>query len=119
MDFSFTEEQTSIRDLARGILEKEVTPERVRGIEAGSEWFDRALWSTLAEAGLLGLVVPAELGGMGFGIQEACMLLHEIGRAVAPLPALPTLVLGGLPIVRFGTEAQQKAWLGPMGTSRL
>ena len=114
MDFNFSEDQIMLRDLARGILEKEVSPERLREIEADPEWFDGALWSTLAEAGLLGLVVPEALGGTGFGLQEVCVLLHEIGRAVAPVPVLPTLVLGALPIVEFGSEAQKKAWLPRM-----
>ena len=114
MDFNFSEEQLTLQDLARGILEKEVTPERLREIEADSEGFDRELWSTLAEAHLLGLVVPEELGGMGFGLSEVCVLLHEIGRALAPVPVLPTLALAGLPLAEFGSDAQKKAWLGPM-----
>ncbi len=114
MDFNFSEDQIMIRDLARGILEKEVTPERVKATAGQPDWFDRGLWATLAEAGLLGLVVPAELGGMGFGILEACVLLQEIGRVVAPVPVLHTLVLGGLPLARFGTDAQKKAWLVPL-----
>ena len=48
MDFSFTEDQIVVRNLARGILDKEVTHERLKRIEAGPEWFDRSLWSTLA-----------------------------------------------------------------------
>jgi len=114
MDFTPSEEQSSIRDLARGIFEKEVTPERVKTIELREDWFDRELWATLAEAGLLGLAVPESQGGMGFGILEVCVLLEEIGRVVVPLPALPTLLLGAMPIARFGTEAQKSEWLGPV-----
>lgn len=111
MDFNFSEEQTSLQRLAREILEKEVTPQRIKAIESGDEWFDRLLWSTLAQAGLLGLAVPEDLDGMGYGILEVCLLLQEIGRVVAPVPALPTLILGGLPIAEFGTDEQKKKWL--------
>ncbi len=111
MDFNFTEEQTMVRDLVRGILEKEVTHERLKKIEADPEWFDRPLWATLAETGVLGLIVPDDLGGMGFGFLELCALLQEVGRAVAPVPVFPTLVLGALPIREFGTDAQKEAWL--------
>lgn len=113
MDFNFNENQIVVRDLARGILDKEVTPERIKMVHADPDCCDRTLWSTLAAAGLLGVVVPEHLGGMGFGIAEACVLLHEIGRVVAPVPALATLVLGGLPIAEFGTAAQQEEWLVP------
>ena len=114
MDFCFSDEQTTVRDLARGILKKEVGPERAKRLAADGVVLDRALWSTLAEAGLLGLAVPAALGGMGFGLTELCVLLHEIGRVVASVPVLPTLVLGGLPIAEAGTDAQRRDWLEPM-----
>jgi alkylation response protein AidB-like acyl-CoA dehydrogenase len=118
MDFSFNDEQLMLRDLARGILEKEVTLERLREVESGADFFDRALWSTLADAGLLGVVIPEDEGGTGFGLLELCVLLQEVGRAVAPVPLLPTLLLGALPIVEFGTKAQKKAWLGPIAAGQ-
>ncbi len=111
MDFSFSEEQTMLRDLAREILEAEVTLEVVKEVEAGGEFQHRGIWSKLAEANLLGLAIPEEYGGMGFGFLEVCVLLEEIGRVVAPIPTLPTLVLGVLPIARYGSEGQRARWL--------
>jgi alkylation response protein AidB-like acyl-CoA dehydrogenase len=111
MDFTFTEDQIAIRDLARGILEKEATQERVKQVAREPEWCDARLWATLAEAGLLGLAIPPAHGGMGLGLLELCILLEEIGRVVAPLPAWPTLVLGALPIAALGTDAQRARWL--------
>ena len=111
MDFAFSEEQTTVRELAREILAKEVSPERLKAAEASADWTDAELWSRLAEANLLGLAVPEALGGMGMGFAELCVLLEEIGRQVAPLPAYATLVLGALPLTAFGTEAQRKDWL--------
>ncbi len=116
MDFNFSEEQIALRDLAREILEAEVTPELLKQTEQGPDAYNTALWSRLADANLLGLGVPEELSGMGFGIVELCLLLQEVGRAVAPVPALPTLVLGALPIARFGTAAQKKQFLPAVAT---
>lgn len=118
MDFNFSEEQIMVRDLARGILDKEMTAARVKTVTAQSDWCDRALWSTCAEAGLLGLGVPENLGGMGYGIGEACVFLEELGRALAPIPALPTLILGVLAIARFGSEQQKEEWLAPVAAGR-
>ncbi|UCE85158.1 MAG: acyl-CoA/acyl-ACP dehydrogenase [Deltaproteobacteria bacterium] len=118
MDFGFSEEQTALRTLARGILEAEVTPERRKQAETGPDGFDRELWSTLAEANLLGLAVPESFGGMGFGLLELLVLLEEVGRSVAPLPALAALVLGGLPIARFGSAEQRKRWLPPLAAGQ-
>jgi alkylation response protein AidB-like acyl-CoA dehydrogenase len=119
VDFRFSEEQTALRDLAREILEAEVTPERLKAVEAREDAFDRETWARLAEANLLGLAVPAGLGGMGMGALEVFLLLHEVGRTLAPLPALPALVLGGLPLARFGSELQQKEWLAPLARGEL
>jgi alkylation response protein AidB-like acyl-CoA dehydrogenase len=114
MDFDFSEEQTMLRDLAREILTQEVSQGLLEKVEAGPDWVSEEVWSKLADANLLGLAVPEELGGMGFGILELCVLLAEVGRAVAPVPAFATLVLGGLPIAEFGSEEQKKRWLEPM-----
>ena len=113
MDFKFSEEQDSIRALAREILEAEVTPERRRAAETSAAWMDAALWAQLAEANLLGLAVPETYGGMGFGFLELCVLLEEAGRQVVPLPLLETLVLGALPIAELGGEAERERWLRP------
>ena len=66
MEFNFSEEQTMLRDLAREILENEVSLELQKEVEAGDAWFHEGLWRSLAEANLLGLAVPEEQGGMGF-----------------------------------------------------
>jgi alkylation response protein AidB-like acyl-CoA dehydrogenase len=114
MDFRFSEEQDTLRELAREILENEVTSERLKEIEKQGDFFDRETWSRLAEANLLGLAVPEAQGGMGMGFLELCILLSEIGRAVAPLPALPALAQAGLAIARFGSEDQKDRWLAPL-----
>ena len=114
MDFNFSEEQAALRDLAREILEKETTPDRLKQAETAGEFFDRDLWVRLAQANLLGLAVPEAQGGMGMGLLELCLLLQEVGRSVAPVPVLPALVAGGLSIARFGNDAQRDRWLAPL-----
>jgi len=111
MDFAFTEEQDEIRNLARKILDDLATHERLVEIEASEEQLDRALYAELAKSHLLGVCIPEAHGGMGLGYLALCVLLDEIGRAVAPVPVLPSLVLGALPIAEFGDVAQRERWL--------
>lgn len=111
MDFKFTDEQNMVRDLARGILAKEVDTDRVKAAESSPCWHDARLWSTLADAGLLGIAVDEAHGGMGLGLLELCTLFEEIGRVVAPVHVFPTLVLAGLPIAELGTAEQKTRWL--------
>ncbi|HMF81680.1 MAG TPA: acyl-CoA dehydrogenase family protein [Acidimicrobiia bacterium] len=111
MDFSFTEEQEAVRELAGQVFAGYATTERVRQIEASETRVDRDLWRALADAGLLALAVPEEHEGSGLGLVELALLLEEQGRRVAPVPVWPTLVLGALPLAEFGTPEQRQRWL--------
>jgi alkylation response protein AidB-like acyl-CoA dehydrogenase len=111
MDFSFSEEQQEIQGLAAQILGDKVTHERLKEIEASPEWFDRDLWGELVKAGLVGIGLPEDVGGGGFGILEVALVLEEIGRTVAPVPYFPTVVLGAMPIAEFGSGEQRKRLL--------
>jgi alkylation response protein AidB-like acyl-CoA dehydrogenase len=112
MDFSLSEEQEAIRSLATELFDDQVTQESLRAVEdSDTPGFDRALWGKLASAGLLGVCIPEEHGGLGLGFLELALLLEEAGRAVAPVPLLPTLAYGAMPIVRFGSPEQHAAVL--------
>jgi len=111
MDFTFSDEQLAVRQAAEGVFCGLVTPERVAAVEAGDERVDRELWAALAAADLLGLAVPADIGGAGLGLTELCLVLEAQGAVVAPVPLWATLVLGALPIARFGTPEQRARFL--------
>ncbi|HTF32290.1 MAG TPA: acyl-CoA dehydrogenase family protein [Myxococcota bacterium] len=111
MDFAYSEDQQSLRELARKILEDRATHERLKQVEATADRVDRELWAELAKANLLGVAISEEYGGMGMGFLELCILLEEVGRTVAPVPAWPTLVLGALPLSKFGSAEQQRRLL--------
>ena len=112
MDFSFSEEQQQIADLAKQIFTDKASHERVRQIErAGGPRFDRELWAEVAKAGLLGIAIPQAHGGAGLGFLEVAQIVEQLARAAAPIPLLETVVLGALPLAEFGSAAQQAAWL--------
>jgi len=121
MDFSFNEEQTAIRELARRIFADRAGDELLLEFSRGDLTYDEGLWRVLAEQGLLGIAVPESAGGSGLGLTELCLVLEEQGRRVAPAPLYASLVLGALPIAEFGSEAQRKRWLEPLvaGTVKL
>ena len=111
MDFSFSDEQQSLRELSAKIFADLCGHDRLRELENAGECFDRTLWAELAQANLLGIAIDDAHGGMGMGFLELSLLLEEAGRAVAPVPLVPTLVLGALPIARFGSEGQKTHFL--------
>ncbi|WIN00389.1 acyl-CoA dehydrogenase family protein [Actinoplanes oblitus] len=76
-------------------------------------------WASLGQAGLLGLAVPAELGGAGLGPMATGLLLTEVGRCAAGVPAWSTLSLGVLPVVRWGSPDQQRELLSAVPAGRV
>ncbi|HEY4025305.1 MAG TPA: acyl-CoA dehydrogenase family protein [Candidatus Dormibacteraeota bacterium] len=119
MNFAYTDEQQELRGLARQVLADHTTPQRLAEVEATEERIDRRLWAALGGAGLLGIAVPEEHGGGGLGIVELCIMLEEVGRAVAPVPVHASLVLGALPVAAFGTPAQRSRLLPGAATGEL
>jgi hypothetical protein len=97
MDFSLTDTQQEIARLAGQLLDDgKADP-----------------WKELARSGLLALSLPAELGGDGLGVMDTAVLLIEIGRRAAPVPALATLMTSVLPVVRWGDDDLRRALLPP------
>jgi alkylation response protein AidB-like acyl-CoA dehydrogenase len=114
VDFTLSEEQEAIAELAGRIFTEKLPPERLREIETdpAGRWFADDVWNELAKSDLLGVCLPESVGGGGYGFVEACLLAEQQGRTVAPVPLVPTLVLGALPIARFGTAEQQSLLAG-------
>jgi alkylation response protein AidB-like acyl-CoA dehydrogenase len=110
MDFALTEDQQAVVDLARRILVDRCTPEHLTLVETEQDWFDATTWQALADADLLGLTLPEADGGGGFGWFEACLLLVEVGRAVAHVPLWSTLTAAHT-IATFGSAEQRNRWL--------
>ncbi len=111
MDFKMSDEQLAVTEAATGLFSGLVDAERIAAVEASDARIDRDLWRALADADLLGLAVPEPDGGAGYGLMELCLLLEAQGNAVAPVPLWATLVLGALPLARFGSETQRARWL--------
>lgn len=93
MDFSQTEEQKEIQTLANQILTDQVTSDALHKFDNRDvARYDGKLWAQLADSGLLGITIPADKGGMGFGFNELALFIEECGRVLAPVPVVPTLV---------------------------
>jgi alkylation response protein AidB-like acyl-CoA dehydrogenase len=114
VDWSFREDEQAVAELARKILEDQATNERMKELEAGDAPWDDTLWQALARSNLLGTAIPEPHGGSDLGFLALCLLLQEVGRTVAPVPVFPALVLGALPLARFGSEALKGEWLPGM-----
>lgn len=107
MDFTRTEAQNDLAGLTRSICDKLVTNERQREIDASEDHFDAALYAALAEAGVLAAALPESVGGGGFGPLEQSAILTELGRALAAVPYLPSIVMAAGALAEFGSPDQR------------
>jgi len=119
MDFTFSEDQNAIRDLAHQIFTDRTTDEFLLDFDRNDELYDDQLWNTLAEQGLLAINIPEDFGGTGMGFTELCFILEEQARRVAPLPLFSSLVLGALPIIEFGSDEQKEQYLTPLASGEI
>ncbi len=96
MALGLSREHLDLAEAVRGWANRHCPAENVRaavdGPGAGSASALNALRPRLAEQGLLGLHVPEEHGGQGYGITELAIALEELGRALVPGSFLPTVL---------------------------
>lgn len=111
MDFTRTEESQQIQELAARIFADNTADAAQKQFDRHEIAYHEELWRLLAESGLIGVTLPEEYGGSGFGFTELCVVFEEQGRHVAALPLLSTVVVGALPIAQFGSDAQRSRWL--------
>jgi alkylation response protein AidB-like acyl-CoA dehydrogenase len=71
---------------------------------------DRALWREMAELGWLALAVPEEHGGLAMGLEHLAVLYEELGRQLAAVPILPTMMVAAA-IARHGDNDIRSRWL--------
>jgi alkylation response protein AidB-like acyl-CoA dehydrogenase len=110
MDFSFSEEQQAVQDLAAQILGDQVTNDALKAHEATDDAYPAGVWSALADAGLLGIALPEDVGGQGLGYLSLCLALEQIGKTTAPIPYFAT-TMAAMAVDRFGSADQRTALL--------
>ena len=119
MNFDFSEDQKMLRDQARRLLEDRGAVGRSRSrLEAGGG-LDSELWAELGEMGWLGAVIPDEFGGAGLGRIDLCVIAEELGRANAAVPFVSSVYLVTEALVRYGSDAQKRAWLPKLASGEV
>src|SRR3978361_826611 len=113
MALVLNEEQSMLRDSARGLISDKAPVSHLRQLRDSKDatGFSRDLWRSFAEMGFSGLLVPDEFGGSGLGCVEAGVMMEEIGRTLMPSPFLSTAVLAASALARGGSEAQKSHYL--------
>jgi acyl-CoA dehydrogenase len=111
MNFDFSDDQKAFRTSVRRFLTEKCPLTVVRRVLDGDETHAADVWSGLADLGCMGAAIPEAYGGLGLGPLDVCVIAEELGRACAPVPFGSSVYLATEAILRFGSEAQKRAWL--------
>src|SRR3954454_23397483 len=121
MALVLNEEQSMLRDSARGLISDKAPVSHLRQLRDSKDatGFSRELWRSFAEMGFSGLLVADEFGGSGLGCVEAGVVMEQIGRTLMPSPFLSTAVLAASALSRGGTAAQKSEHLPKIASGSL
>jgi acyl-CoA dehydrogenase len=112
MDFSVSEDHRAIRDGVAAVVKRFDDEYWLARDEDGE--FPREFHRAMADAGWLGITMPAEYGGAGLGVTEAAIMMHEVASHGGGMAAASTVhinLFGPHPIVVFGTPEQKARWI--------
>ena len=107
MSIAITEDHRALAETASAFLLKHNARGAARALlESRTEELP-AFWGELADLGWLGLHVPEEYGGSGFGLPELVTVVEELGRAIAPGPFVPTVIASAVLAASASPELKQ------------
>ncbi|EAZ81382.1 acyl-CoA dehydrogenase family protein [Algoriphagus machipongonensis] len=119
MNFNESENQRMIADMIRDFGAKEITPFRKEWDD--TQFFPKDLFKKLGELGLMGVLVPTDFGGAGFGYDEYVTAIVEVTKLDPSiglsLAAHNSLCTGH--ILLFGSEEQKQKYLPKLATCEL
>jgi len=113
IDFSLTDEQRALRDLAHDFAANEIRPVAAHHDQTGE--FPREVVGKAWELGLLNTHIPQEYGGLGLGVLDGCLLAEENAWGCTGIgTAIEANGLAEAPIIVAGSDEQKRKWLTPM-----
>ncbi len=111
IDFSLTEEQQALQELARKFAREEMAPKAAHHDETGE--FPREIATKAWELGLMNTHVPPEYGGMGLGTLDGCIITEELAWGCTGIAtAMEANALASAPVIVAGNDEQKKEFLG-------
>ena len=106
MPIALTDDHRELGDVARSFLTSQKARWAARELLDADAEARPPFWHELAELGWLGLHVGEAYGGSGYGLPELVVVIDELGRAVAPGPFVPTVVVSAV-LAAIGSDAQK------------
>ncbi len=116
MEFSFTEEQKSVRKVVRAFVDKEIMPYIKEWDE--NHHFETNIMKRLADLQLMGVCIPEEYGGVGMDYNTLAIVCEELERGDTAFRTAVSVHTGlnSMTLLQWGTEEQKQKYLVPQAT---
>jgi len=118
LEYFLTEQQKTLKSLARRIAEERVLPVRVELDE--KEEFPHAIMKDLADSDLFRIFIPEQYDGLGGGSLDLCLVVEELSRVCSAVAvSYAATALGAYAILLYGSEEQKKKYLPQIAGGKL
>lgn len=119
MNFEYSQDQLSIKDVADRMFRDLCGDEQIKQLFKSEAPLHSELWQQLAQSGLIAAPLPSQYGGSDMGLTELCMVIEAQGNAVAPVPLVETAVECAMPIAQFAAEELKRRVLPSVASGEL
>jgi len=113
IDFSLTEDQKQLQDVARKFTKEFIIPKAAHHDETGE--YPHEIAKKAWELGLMNTHIPQEYGGLGLGVLDGCIITEELAYGCTGIAtAMEANTLAAAPVIVAGSDAQKKEFLGKL-----
>ena len=117
MDYFFTDEQKTIKDLARKLAEERILPVRAELDE--KEEFPWDIMNELGNSDMFRVFIPEEYEGLGGGCLELCLVVEELSRVCSAVAvSYAASALGCMTLMEYGTDEQKQKYLPDIASGK-
>jgi len=117
MAIAITDDHRQLEATARAFLDDHKARAAARALLEADTEGRPDFWAGMGQLGWLGLHLPEQYGGSGYGLSELVVVVEELGRAVAPGPFVPTVITSAV-VAALGSPAQQADLLPGLADGR-
>jgi acyl-CoA dehydrogenase len=113
MALVLNEEQVMLKDSTAGFLAEKASLAQLRELRdsESEQGYDEGVWREMAEMGWVGIAIPEEFGGLGYGYTGLGLVLEQAGRHLSVSPLQSTVLVAATLVAELGSQQQKEQLL--------
>jgi alkylation response protein AidB-like acyl-CoA dehydrogenase len=111
LDLSLTETQQMLKQGVEDFIERDAPKTTLIELQQTARGYSEKIWSTAAEVGWLGMLIPEQYGGSGSELTDAAVVFEALGKGAVPGPLFSSGVLAAQILTQAGSDEQKSSYL--------